>query len=75
MRVKQKLHWRKNFLIRILLPKILVRKLNREEEMLEYGLYISNLDTGIYYCKYDFGKEFKISLLGLGLSVWWNPYY
>lgn len=68
----QRLRWQENFVVRFLLPKVIIYKLNKEEEMLECGFYLSNLDTGIYYCKYDFGEEFKIAFLGLGISVWWN---
>jgi len=71
--VKQKLQLQKNFLIRILLPKLLLCKINKEEETLECGFFISNLETGIYYCKYDFGREFKLAIAGFGISLWWNP--
>jgi len=63
----------KNFLIRILSPKLLLHKTNKEEDLLECGFYLSNLDTGIYFCKYDYGKEIKIAFLGFGVYIWWLP--
>ena len=63
----------KNFLIKILTPKLLLYKTNKGEDLLECGFYLSNLDTGIYFCKYDFGKEIRIVVLGFGFYIWWLP--
>jgi len=63
----------KNFLIKFLTPKLLLHLTVKEEELLECGFYLSNLDTGIYFCKYDFGKEIRVLLLGFGIYIWQNP--
>lgn len=67
------MYLQKNFLIRFLAPKLLLYKTVKEEGLLECGFYLSNLDTGVYFCKYDFGKEFRLVLFGFGFFIWWNP--
>jgi len=69
----KRLHWRENFLIKILVPKLILFNNIKEEYSLECGFYLSNLDTGVYYCRYDFGCEIKIALFGFGLYIWWLP--
>ena len=63
----------KSFIFRFLSPKLLLHRSVKEEDLLECGFYLSNLDTGIYFCKYDFGKEFRLVVLGFGFYIWWNP--
>lgn len=73
MRKKRRLYMRENFLIRFLCPKLLILNLNKKEGLFECGVYLSNIDTGISFCIYDFGREFKLSILGFGLYIWWLP--
>lgn len=51
-------------------PKILLHQ-KTEEDGIECGPFLSNLDTGIYFCKYDYGTIIRIAILGLGFKVWW----
>ena len=57
-------------LIEITTPEVLVYK---KDEMgdIEIGPYITKIDTGIFYSKYDYGNILKIKILGFGLDVWW----
>ena len=56
-------------IIEFLFPKILFHR--KTEDGFECGPNISNLDTGIYYCEYDYGKIFKIAILGFGIHITW----
>lgn len=56
--------------IKILLPKILFHR--KIDDGFECGPIITRLDTGIYFCKYEYGYEFKISLLGFGIYFLWT---
>ena len=56
-------------IIDLLWPKILIHR--KTDDGFECGVFVSNLDTGIYYSEYDYGKIFKITLLGFGVSVNW----
>jgi len=48
-------------------PKILFHK--KTDDGFECGPFIRDLDTGIYYSEYDYGKVFQISLFGIGIRV------
>jgi len=54
-------------IIDITLPKILVHR--KTEDGFECGPYITDLDTGIFYCEYDYGKVLQISFLGVGIRI------
>jgi len=55
---------------KILLPKLLLHR--KTEDGIECGPCISRLDTGIYYCLYDYGQVMSISFLGFGIYLWWS---
>ena len=56
-------------IIDFLFPKILFHK--KTEDGFECGPYITNLDTGVYYSEYDYGKIFRVTVLGIGISITW----
>jgi len=58
-----------NFLFEITTPSILFHK--KEESEIECGPYITDLNTGIFYSKYDYGYMLKIQILGFGIDAWW----
>ena len=60
---------RSNILIDFTTPKILIHK--NDELEIECGPYITELDTGIYYSRYDYGYMLKVKILGFGLDIWW----
>jgi hypothetical protein len=60
---------RSNLLVELTTPKILFHK--KEEQEIECGPYLTDLNTGIFYSKYDYGYILKIQLLGFGLDIWW----
>ena len=54
-------------IIELVYPKLILHK--KTEEGFDCGLFIRDLDTGIYYSKYDYGQIIQVSLLGLGIRV------
>lgn len=57
-------------LFKIITPRILFHR--KTEEGFDCGPFISNLDTGIYFSKYDYGYVFQISFLGVGINITWT---
>lgn len=57
-------------LIEITTPEILVYKKDEFGDI-EVGPYITKIDSGFYFSKYDYGNMLKIKLLGFGLDIWW----
>jgi len=55
--------------VEFLFPKILFYK--KTEDGFECGPIITDLDTGIYYSKYEYGRIFKAVLLGFGIYITW----
>ena len=51
-------------------PNILFHR--KTEDGFECGPFISQLDTGIFYSKYDYGQIIKISILGFGVYILWT---
>ena len=47
---------------------ILFRKV---EDEIEIGPYITKIDTGLFYSKYDYANILKLKVLGFGLDIWW----
>jgi hypothetical protein len=37
----------------------------------EVGPYITKIETGFFYSKYDYGNILKVKVLGFGLDIWW----
>ena len=60
---------RSNIFIVITTPNIVLHKKNETE--IECGPYLTDLNTGIYYSKYDYGYMLKLQILGFGLDIWW----
>ena len=60
---------RSNFFVVFTTPKLLLHK--KEEQEIECGPYLTDLNTGIFYSKYDYGYILKLQILGFGLDVWW----
>jgi len=58
-----------NLFIAITTPSVLLHK--KEETDIECGPYITNLNTGIFYSKYDYGYMLKLQILGFGFDIWW----
>lgn len=58
-----------NLLVEFTTPTILLHR--KEEQEIECGPYITELNTGIFYSKYDYGYILKLQFLGFGLDVWW----
>jgi len=67
--MKLNLFNRSNILIEITLPSLLLHKKNENE--IECGPYLTELNTGIFYSKYDYGYMLKVQILGIGLDIWW----
>jgi len=57
-------------LVNITTPEVLIYRKDEEGEI-EIGPYITKIDSGFYYSKYDYGNILKIKLLGFGLDIWW----
>lgn len=60
---------RSNLLIEFTTPNIVLHKKNETE--IECGPYLTDLNTGIFYSKYDYGYMLKLQVLGFGLDIWW----
>lgn len=60
---------RSNLLIEITTPRVLLH--SKIENEIECGPYLTELDTGIFYSKYDYGYMLKLKVLGFGLDIWW----
>jgi hypothetical protein len=60
---------RSNFFLIITTPSILFHK--KDENEIECGPYLTELNTGIFYSKYDYGYMLKIQILGFGIDAWW----
>lgn len=58
-----------NLLVELTTPSVLLHKRNENE--IECGPYLTELNTGIFYSKYDYGYMLKLQFLGFGLDVWW----
>jgi len=58
-----------NFFITLTTPKVLFHR--KEEQEIECGPYVTDLNTGVFYSKYDYGYIFKIQVLGFGIDCWW----
>jgi len=67
--VKINLFNRSNFFVVFTTHKLLLHK--KEEQEIECGPYLTDLNTGIFYSKYDYGYILKLQILGFGLDVWW----
>lgn len=61
---------RSNLLITFTSPNILLYSKD-EDGYREYGPYITDLNTGIFYNHYDYGYVLKIQFLGFGIDAWW----
>jgi hypothetical protein len=57
-------------LIKLTYPKLL---LHRKGDLgdIECGPYLTDIETGIYYSRYDYGYSFKLQFLGFGIDIWW----
>jgi len=60
---------RSNLLIEFTTPTLLVHR--KDEQEIECGPYLTNLNTGIFYSKYDYGYMLKVQILGFGIDAWW----
>jgi len=60
---------RSNILVEFTTPNIVLHRKNENE--IECGPYLTDLNTGIFYSKYDYGYMLKIQILGIGLDIWW----
>jgi len=60
---------RSNLLVEFTTPSIVLHKKNETE--IECGPYLTDLNTGIFYSKYDYGYMLKLQVLGVGLDIWW----
>lgn len=58
-----------NLLIEFTTPSVLFHK--KDEQEIECGPYLTELNTGIFYSKYDYGYMLKIQILGFGIDAWW----
>lgn len=58
--------------IKILLPHILFHK--KTDDGIECGPMFTKLDTGIYFCKYEYGYQFQVSILGFGIYFLWTNF-
>lgn len=58
-----------NIMIEFTFPSILFHRKNEQE--IECGPYLTDLNTGIFYSKYDYGYMLKLQVLGVGLDIWW----
>lgn len=61
---------RSSIQVDITTPSVLFHR--KDETDIECGPYVTELDTGIYYSHYDYGRMFELKLLGFGLSIWWG---
>ena len=57
-------------LVEFTLPEVILFRRDENDD-LEIGLYITKIDTGLFYSKYDYGNILKIKVLGFGLDIWW----
>lgn len=57
--------------IRITVPKLLFLYKKHFEGDKDFGFHLTDLDTGIYLSRYDYGNIFKVQLLGFGIYIWW----
>jgi hypothetical protein len=57
-------------MLKITYPKILIYRKKDSGDM-DCGLHFTDLDTGIFYSRYDYGRIFKLQLLGIGVDIWW----
>jgi hypothetical protein len=56
--------------IRFTFPKFLLIY-NKSNEDKNFGLHVSNLDTGVHLSAYDYGFDLKLQFLGFGVCIWW----
>ena len=56
-------------LVEFTLPEVILYR--KDENDIEIGPYITKIDTGVFYSKYDYGNIVKITVLGFGLDIWW----
>lgn len=54
-------------LLGITYPELILHRKNNNGDM-DCGPYLTNLNTGICFSKWDYGIQFKIQILGLGLD-------
>jgi len=57
-------------IIRFIYPHILFHR--KTDDGIECGPFITKLDTGIFYSRYDYGYIFQISILGFGVNIVWT---
>lgn len=58
--------------VTIFIPKPFVGiKKSQDFDDVNYGLYISNLFTGILFNRYDYGNTITIGILGFKIDIWW----
>ena len=60
----------KDFDVRFTFPKILFIY-NKGYDDKNFGLHVTNLDTGVHVSAYDYGYDLRIQLFGFGVCIWW----
>jgi len=52
------------------IPKLFIGVTKNEDDS-NYGVYISNLFTGILFNSYDYGYTLTLGILGFKIDIWW----
>jgi len=58
-------------LLEVTTPNIILIRKDKDNGEIEFGPYITNVDTGVFFSKYDYGNIFKVKILGFGIDLWW----
>lgn len=57
-------------LVELTTPEVILLRKD-EYGFYEFGPYVTKIDTGFFYSKYDYGNIIKFKILGFGLDIWW----
>jgi len=61
---------KKTFDVYICLPRVSVFSIDKDIDDLQVGPQFRDLDTVLYFSRYDYGYVFEFTILGLGISIW-----
>jgi len=51
-------------------PRLILVRKDKDNGEIEFGPYLTEVDTGIFYSKYDYGNILKVKVLGFGIDIW-----
>jgi len=58
------------FTVTVFIPKLFIG-IKKNEDDCNYGIYISNLFTGLLFNSYDYGNTLTLGILGFKIDIWW----